>query len=306
MSMALVLDTNVVRDLGTGDVDSAGVYKAAREGVALHLADGTVAELTHQLVTRSLKWDHWEHARTVLLRTLSKDEPVLPGGRVGLGRLGITSSVAAVSQREIDDAVEQYNAAWTMLMEANRPEDFERLSVYLPRQGISVSLPRNHVQASYLEERGTWPTDFANLRGKVLSVRPDFPDLLPAKQDSREALEAYVMTIKESIDRGHESAGLRPSVRLDAFARVEALLCLRHLRKERRYNPDKNPNDLIDLELLKYLAIPAAICTSDTGLIAKVRDSYSWQAKWVVRPSDLAQAAVRAEIMNLEWPDVAG
>jgi hypothetical protein len=84
------------------------------------------------------------------------------------------------------------------------------------------------------------------------------------------------------------------------------LLCLRHLRKERRYNPDKNPNDLIDLELLKYLAIPAAICTSDAGFIAKVRDSYSWQAKWVVRPSDLAQAAVRAEIMNLEWPDVAG
>jgi hypothetical protein len=302
--MALVLDTNVIRDIGAGDVDSAGLYETAREGVTVHLADGTVSELTHQLLTRSLKWDHWVHARTVLLGTLSKDEPVLPGGRVGLSRIGINGS-QAVSQREIDEAVEQYDAAWAILVAANRPEDFEKFSVWLPRQGISVSLPQHHVQRTYAEERETWPTDFANFYEKILSVRPDFADLLPAKHDSREALEAYVTVIKESTDRGHLSAGPPPSFRLDAFLRVEALLSLRHLRREQRYNPKKNWNDLVDLELLKYLAVPAAICTGDAGLIAKVRDSHSWQARWVLRPADLAQATVRAEIKNLKWPEDA-
>lgn len=199
--------------------------------------------------------------------------------------------------------MEQYDAAWTMLVAANQPEDFEGFSIRLPRQGISVSLPQHHVQTAYAEERGSWATDFSNFYEKILSARPDFADLLPKKHDSRELLEAYVTIIKESTDRGHQSAWPPPSIRLDAFFRVEALLSLRHLRKEQRYNPKKNRNDLIDLELLKYLAVPAAVCTGDAGLIAKVRDSHSWQAKWVLRPADLAKATVRAEIKNLKWPD---
>ena len=302
--MPLVLDTNVVRDLGAGDVDPAGLQEAAREGVSVHLADGTVSEITHQLLTRSLKWPHWILARTLLLEILSEDKPVLPGGRVGLAQLGIKGT-KSVSRREIKEALEQYEAAWTMLVAANRPEDFEKFAIRLPEQGITVSLPQRHVRKSYAEERETWPSDFAKFHGEIFAVRPDFADLLPAKQDSREALEAYVAIIKESTDRGHRSAAPKPSVRLDAFLRVEALISLRHLRKDHRYNPEKNRNDLIDLDLLKYLAIPAAICTSDAGLIAKVQDSRSWQAKWVLRPADLAQATVREGLKNLEWPEVA-
>jgi hypothetical protein len=270
----------------------------------MHLADGTVSEIAHQLSTRSLKWTHWAHARTLLLEILSQDRPVLPGGRVGLAQLGIKST-RSVSQREIKEAIEQYDAAWTMLVAANQPEDFEKFAIRLPKQNITVSLPQCHVRTTYAEERETWPTDFAKFYAKILSVKPDFADLLPAKHDSRETLEAYVATIKKSTDRDHRCAAPPPSVRLDAFIRVEVLLSLRHLRKDQRYNPEKNRNDLIDLELLKYLAAPAAICTSDARLIAKVQDAHSWQAKWVLRPADLAHATVREGIKNLEWPEVA-
>ena len=107
------------------------------------------------------------------------------------------------------------------------------------------------------------------------------------------------------MDANHQSTGPRLSTRLDAFLRVSALLDLRHLRKDQRYNPQKNRNDLFDHELLRYLAVPAAVCTGDLGLIAKVRDSHSWQIGWIFQVEDLLRPDVRAGIKNMEWPDEA-
>jgi hypothetical protein len=302
--MALVLDTNVVRNIGAGDVDPSGLRDLAREGVTVHLADGTIAELTHQLLSRSLRWDHWVRGRTVLLDTISKDEPVLLGGRLGLHRIGIAGP-RPVLQSEIEVELELYDAGWQMLVAANRAEDFAKMSIRLPKQGISVSLPQAHVQATHAEQQDSWPSDFASFHEKMLKVRPDLADFLPAKGDSPEALEGYLNIIREAADANHQPPGPRPSTRLDAFFRVEALLELRHFRKEQPYNPQKNRNDLFDHELLKYLAVPASICTGDSRLIAKVRDSRSWQVDWIVRPEDLARSEVRDRIKKLVWPEDA-
>ena len=302
--MPLVIDTNVVRHIGAGEVDPSGLSEVVREGVTVHLADGAFVELTHQLLTRSLKWDHWERARKILLEPISRDKPVLPGGREGLIGIGITG-LQPTLPGEIEAGLELYDAAWTMLVAANQYEDFEKMSIRLPNQGCSVSLNQEYVLATYAKQRDSWPIEFASFYEKVIEVSPELPDSLPTRGDSAETLEIWLKSMREKVDANHQSTGPRLSTRLDAFLRVSALLDLRHLRKDQRYNPQKNRNDLFDHELLRYLAVPAAVCTGDLGLIAKVRDSHSWQIGWIFQVEDLLRPDVRAGIKNMEWPDEA-
>ncbi len=61
------------------------------------------------------------------------------------------------------------------------------------------------------------------------------------------------------------------STRLDAFLRVEGLVHLQHLRPKNPYNAKKHKNDLVDHELLTYLAMPCAVCTNEQPSHRKIR-----------------------------------
>jgi hypothetical protein len=84
--------------------------------------------------------------------------------------------------------------------------------------------------------------------------------------------------------------------------RVHALLFLRSLQKKHGYSAKNNLNDAFDLDLYRYLALPAAICTSDGGVFNDLRAAHAWQIDWVVKPEDLKDPERRRQILNLRWP----
>ena len=139
--------------------------------------------------------------------------------------------------------------------------------------------------------------------GRMMSNAPGVRDALPRRGDSQEAIELCVACAREELDKNFDDPGPIPSVRLDAFLRVRALVLLRRMRTKDTYNPHKRMNDSFDQDLLKYLAFPTALCTGDGPLIAAVEAARSWQGAWIVRPEELANPEVVERVAELAWPE---
>jgi hypothetical protein len=284
-----------------GDVDPAGLFAARDAGVAVQLADGTLAELTYQVLGRAFNWVDWERARAILLEVVDSDEPILIGGRAGLHRAGIASRHAGMDDEIASDRAFA-NAGWALLAKSKSLAALESTEVPLPGQRKLVSLSADTVKDMHSRRQRAWAEEFESFREKFVALSPGLAEALPERHDSNEALDIYLDVSQGKADAGRTPSCPRPSQRLDAFLRVKALLRLRYIRLRERYNPTKHANDIFDCGLLKYLAFPAAVCTGDTRLIAAVDASRSWQAKWIVRPEQLKEPAVLAEIQQLNWP----
>jgi len=72
--VTLVLDTNVVRGIGADEIDPSGFRSLKDRGVQIHIADGTIAESTHQLLN-TMPWDHWVRARTAWTIVIAANSP---------------------------------------------------------------------------------------------------------------------------------------------------------------------------------------------------------------------------------------
>src|SRR5688572_26159601 len=81
--------TDVIRSLGHREVSPGPLIAYRDEGGSVHVADGAMAELAHQLLEGRLPWQNWLVARDALRQFLDVAEPVLLGGRQGLYRAGI-------------------------------------------------------------------------------------------------------------------------------------------------------------------------------------------------------------------------
>ena len=92
------------------------------------------------------------------------------------------------------------------------------------------------------------------------------------------------------------------SVRLDALLRANASFALQRLRPKNPYNPAKKANDGLDVDLLRYLAVPAIVCTNDGRLQRILKQAGSWQRRWVLRPSELEEQVVQKKL-SLDWPE---
>jgi hypothetical protein len=299
--MPVVLDTNIARGMGAGDVDSNGLTELRRAGIRIHLADGTMWELTYQLLTGAFPWSQWIAAREILCSLLDAEEPVLIGGRIGLHRAGLHGS-RPYSEADSATSLALSNAGWRLLVETGSATELGEASITLPEQQMVVTLPLDHAKAIRARREAAWIRDFEEFRCQFVERSPELRSALPSR-DMGAPLEVYVGVVAAKRDKSLRStSGPRASARMDASLRVEGLLRLRYLRMREPYNPVGNANDSFDCELLQYLAYPAVVCTCDRRLIAKVIDSGSWQTKWIVHPDDLMKPAVRAEVEELPWP----
>lgn len=111
--------------------------------------------------------------------------------------------------------------------------------------------------------------------------------------------EAFLFSAEYS-DK-HMAAEPAASRRLDAYLRLNAEFGMSRLKPRSPYNPVKNKNDSMDLDLLVFLAIPVAVCTVDGRFQRTVEATGSWQAPWVLTPPQLAQA-VGDGTLSLDWP----
>lgn len=302
-TMPIVLDTNIVRDIGAGDLDPRPFEAAASAGIKVHLSDTAGSELMHALVAGNMDWGHWRHASMRLKNFVDRSEPILLGGGLGLMRAGLVPTGRFLVPSEIDEAIATYKAGWKLLTKAKCRGDLSRIRVHSPASRATWSVNTADVGGVMAAEKTRWVKEFASFERALLPEHSDLQARLPARNDSPEALEEYVKIIKGVIDSGvHPRQAPLASDRLDAFLRVDALLHLRRLRRANRYNPEKNSNDALDHMLLTYLANPAAICTRDKGIKAGAVAAGSWQEKWIVRPEDLQNPIVLASLVDMRWP----
>lgn len=298
--MRIVLDQNIVRALGHGEIGVAPFEALRSDGVRIHLADGAMTELMNQLVERRFRWKNWLVARGVLAEILDPAEPVLLGGRQGLYRAGVRGATEQVPLGAIAMAVEDSAHWWHAFM---RMKELCEISKPLRIRDRVLTLSPTAARGIVETFKRDWRRDFEKERvGDELLAQ--VRRALPRRGDGFEQIDGVVRTIARDLDKKvRKTVGPRASVRLDAMIRVYVLLQLRSMRPFEPYNAGRHENDSFDHDLLRYLAYPAAICTMDRGVERKMRAAGCWQAPWVVHPSDLASPFGRKRICDVAWPE---
>ena len=284
----IVLDTNIVRSLGAGELEPDTFQLALESGLSVHLAGPAISEIVVALSERRIPWDHWLRAREVLQNILKRPQPILVGGQEGLQMHGFPVRNIRTSA-EMSELQALLLASWRILRNANSFDDLFRIQA---QSGSgTVSLDPELIGRVASEFRAEWASEIDGFFEQAMRVAPMIQEELHPRADSLEAVEAFVSTVRPILDEGQEAP--LPSLRLDAFLRVHALVLLRRTRKKNQYNTTKRKNDSYDHDLLKFLAFPAVLCTNDGPLIASVHTAGSWQERWIVRPEALRNVSPR-------------
>jgi hypothetical protein len=258
------------------------------------VSETAATELLHLLVDNRFNWEHWQTAKRILRDLVDRSEPICVGGRLGLARTGVTGT-QPVSSGEIEAALRRYREGWQLLLQPETRTQFE----------ASKSIDKDLIRSSVAREYDNWVDQFDDFDRFVQEHIPQLRDLVPSRGDPSDLHEHMVAIIKDVIDRARHVSPPLPSTRLDGFIRVHALLQLRALRAKNAYNPVADRHDTFDHDLLRDLALPAAICTSDRGIHNDLEAARSWQRDLVLFPEQLAERNVIRYLKNFDWARAA-
>ncbi|MBK8936881.1 MAG: hypothetical protein IPM79_04320 [Polyangiaceae bacterium] len=292
----LVLDTSVVRGpIEDGSLGGLEDFKA--DGGSVHVADGTMVEVLSQLHAGQIAWADWVAARASLEALVDRDVPVM----LGAANCPRSAGLALHERPPTHDRASQERLnrdSWRTLMSAQVPKDVGLLVGRLGRHAVWLRL--DNAPAQVERERSKWMDQFRRF-GEALD-REGGPRV--GRHVSEAQFEAQVQRLGEFIDAKTSSHPLA-SVRLDAMIRVHVLLHARFAMAKDRYNPVKHANDVFDVDLYRYLALPAGVCTRDRGIIADLEAANTFQRSWVATPDELLDAGVRCRLLNMRWPHSA-
>ncbi len=297
----LVLDTSVVRNVIAG-AEVAPLVAWRREGGTLHLADGTIVELLAHLGRDASNWSRWLSKRDAIAELLDKHMPLMMGGREVLAAAGL-SVVEAPPRFDPNEQLAINQDVWVALTTKARLEDAALLirPVYVDGADQALFLDMRGASDQLTREKREWTDAFGGYQAAAAAEEFN----IPGRHVPPALIDDQVKKLGAFIDSRCSSTPLA-SVRLDAMMRVHVLLSLRALQSGEPYNAAKNANDVIDLDLHRYLALPAAVCTDDGGVHADLKAAGAWQREWVVRVADLATPERRARLMALSWSEDAG
>jgi hypothetical protein len=226
------------------------------------------------------------------------------GGRELLAAVGINLQAAPPLTRSPDEQRHIARAAWRILRRAANPEDVTTSGeiARVNGQAFHVGVDIARFPGAVGSEKGKWIEAFQRISGLSSTLSADAKARLNRHGgDVKIAIEQSQLVAKH-VDSVSEPCSPAVSARLDAMIRVHSLHFFRSLKTREPYNAKKNANDVFDLDLLRYLAVPAAICTADKGIHTSLRLTKSWQRRWVVYPNDLASADVRRSVRSIQWP----
>lgn len=291
----LVLDTNIPRRLIENELATKPFELFASEGGTVHFADGTVVELLAWFHRDLGAWMKWKSARTRFDSFLDARAPILMGGSEILAQAGLVLDAPAplllpAKQMELNALI------WSQMRHAELLEDLEA-GIQIPGTNNLLLMQSTGASAQVQTEATKWSERFDAYQAAATAANLRVPD----KAISIEAIDKSIKGVGKYIDE-HSVSSPPASVRMDGMMRVHALLALRASLLKSPYNAKKNKNDAFDHELLRYLALPAAICTSDGGIMKDLRAAGSWQVAWVVSPEELGDAACRKRLRELSWP----
>lgn len=106
-----------------------------------------------------------------------------------------------------------------------------------------------------------------------------------------EAAAGRKIAISEELVTEFLTKGMPPdwARRLDAHFRVWTRYALLYVRGKYKADSDKGRHDAYDFYQLKFLALPAMICTLDNRLRNIVKETGSWQAKYLLSPGEISK-----------------
>jgi hypothetical protein len=287
--MPLVLDTNVVRSLGVGEIDPEAFRRLHAEGVSIHLPETCLIELLLQLREGRFPWDKWLRARRVLGVVLSHQEPISMGRDFAGKRHPFGTPRSQGHAADNPESQLLIRRLWKSIVRADTPSEIG--AGVRSGKRILPTINSQRLAEELAFSRNTWISELQRLY------------VLPrvSHRDAHMQFDGLVERLARSVDE--EVSGEPPeSIRWDALIRVMAWYSVRSLTSKGAYDVEKHANDAIDVPLLRYLAVPSAICTRDRRLLAAPREAHSWQAGWVVSPEDILDPVVRKRLVTLAWP----
>lgn len=256
-----------------------------RAGYSVHVPDVAAVELIDQIQSGRFTWQQWLRARAQFKHIIDRDLPVLPGGIQMLHVVGaIDAPTARTAERMLNDAT----ALWRILLRAESIDDLSK-TYGARRNQMSAATARELLDRSHAH----WTRGFSSLQQH--NVTTEGAMALNTTGD-------LIRIMQDDFDSRAPNAHPRLSTRLDAFIRTYMRYSSGALKTRHAYAFDKHSNDAIDHELLRCFAIPTLLCSGDGRLHTAVRESGSWQAKWLFRVDELLAAANAGALPLLEWP----
>lgn len=294
----IILDTNVIRDIVMGDCLTDAFVALVREGGTIHIADGAFVEILSWLHTTLEAWSAWERARSRFDEFIDPKAPVMMGGREVLAQAGLVFG-APPSTFLPDEQLEVNRQIWQQLMRAKSLREASSLYRLVHAHGKLSRLHFNALGApnQVARQKDSWVDMFDGYAEAAKAERFSIAGGIP-----QNLLEERVATIGRFLD-GCCTSSPPASMRMDAMLRIHLLLSFRSLQKKRPYNAKKNQNDAFDFDLYRYLALPAALCTSDKGIFNDLCAGNAWQIQWVAKPEELLDSERRRQILDLHWPE---
>ncbi|AWY49893.1 hypothetical protein I6H08_36715 (plasmid) [Burkholderia gladioli] len=281
----VVLDTSPVRDIAYESSTPPWVAtfeKMADAGYSFSLADNAVTELLNQRLDGRLTEADLHKIHKALAPFLNPDAPVLPGKKDLLAMIGESEDLDW-SEAEVSDFATR---AWAVLCDPS-----------LLNEDSGKDIKR-----ALQDDREDWTELFKDLddaHAEWMAHAPDGEATRPLHEYDHPQLDKALAT---EASRGKSQS---PSIaeRQDLMIRYIWRQWVRTRKSKEPYDPtsDKKINDGIDLDLYRYLMLPAFVVAGDNGFHGKIADLRRPQLKWFWRPQDLADAWERGDNPRPAW-----
>lgn len=270
----VVLDTSPVRNIAYADATPAWVAtfaEMADHGYAFSLADGALAELLAQYIRGALVDADLDKILAAISQFLNPDVPILPGKRDIMAMIG-ESMDAGWSE---DDARDYSTRGWAVLNDPSLLDEEGRTKLQ-----EALQFDRN--------EWISWFTKFDDSYARWVADKPGIEKEHPLNQYK------HVLLDENFSNLASYSRFRQPDLatRQDLEMRYVWRQWVRTRQDKDAYDPTspKKINDGIDLDLYKYLMLPALVVADERGFHERLADIKSPQRDWFWRPQELADA----------------
>lgn len=281
----VVLDTGPVRSIAHQEAEPDWVAtfdKMADDGYSFSLADHAWAELVDQYHRGSFDRAGLDKILKAISQFLNSEVPILPGKR------GLLAMVGESQDATWSEDVERMLSAdkWQVLNDPTALTD-DQIS---------------EIRAELQRERDEWIGWFKtidDIYAKLLERNPEMEDEEPLNEFKHTALDACFSKMAD-YSRCREPD---LSTRVDLQIRYVWRQWVRSRSTKDPYDPSspKKINDGIDLDMYKYLMLPAFGVADDSGFHGSLKDIGSRQRTWFWRAQQLADAWTNGERPQPNW-----
>jgi hypothetical protein len=278
-AIVVVFDTSPIRNLAhSSEPEWVSIFSRMREdGYSFSLSDAATVELLVQVRSGRIPLDGYERMIGLCKTFLNEQLPMIPG------KIDLEAIIGINNDPEfIEETKYLSHHAWTQL------------------QNPSSAYPHDGPPLEELldEEREEWGSFLYRIAGISLSYGIDIWESDP--ETAHELLATLLG--KHSFIKAEIEPSM--SVRMHLETRYRLRQMFRSAKLIEPYTPSskKNRNDGIDVDMFRYLILPAFVIAEDSGFFGSLQGIESFQREWFIRPEDLARRWINGERPSPEWP----